>query len=223
MQMKQKWYNSVLNELEKCLMAHSVPLNLKIFISNGGCLTIKTTAPMIPHYLYLVLIERPQWVKLQSVPLKTTPDQLCAFDLRFSLSQFARRLRWVCPRQRWWLVHPIWRHRWPPASLLTENHPAPSGVYVCVLNHKSADASLCRKTDSSFDVRRWETRVPGEVTTREYRNSDGTFTVQSDYILVPSKDTHKETLTCVTSYNEEVFTDSVTLDIQCKSVSRAST
>ncbi|XP_026226148.1 nectin-1a isoform X2 [Anabas testudineus] len=61
---------------------------------------------------------------------------------------------------------------------------------------------------------RWETRVPGEVSTREYRNSDGTFTVQSDYILVPSKETHKETLTCVTSYNEEVFTDSVTLDIQ---------
>lgn len=67
------------------------------------------------------------------------------------------------------------------------------------------------------DLSRWETSVPGEVSTREYRNSDGTFTVQSDYILVPSRETHKETLTCVTSYNEEVFTDSVTLDIQCKS------
>uniref|UniRef100_A0A8C2X0C6 Ig-like domain-containing protein n=1 Tax=Cyclopterus lumpus TaxID=8103 RepID=A0A8C2X0C6_CYCLU len=61
---------------------------------------------------------------------------------------------------------------------------------------------------------KWETRVPGEVTTREYRNSDGTFTVQSEYILVPSRETHKETLTCVTTYNDEVFTDSVTLDIQ---------
>lgn len=68
----------------------------------------------------------------------------------------------------------------------------------------------------SIGVSRWETRVPGEVTTREYRNSDGTFTVQSDYILVPSRERHKETLTCVTTYNEEVFTDSVTLDIQCK-------
>lgn len=58
--------------------------------------------------------------------------------------------------------------------------------------------------------------MPGEATTREYRNSDGTFTVQSDYILVPSRETHKETLTCVTMYNEEIFTDSVTLDIQCK-------
>lgn len=67
---------------------------------------------------------------------------------------------------------------------------------------------------------RWETRVRGEVTTREYRNSDGTFTVQSDYILVPSRETHRETLTCVTTYNEEVFTDSVTLDVQCKSLTR---
>ncbi|XP_013858627.1 nectin 1a [Austrofundulus limnaeus] len=61
---------------------------------------------------------------------------------------------------------------------------------------------------------RWETRVPGEATTREYVNSDGTVTVQSDYILVPSRETHRETLTCVTIYNEEVYTDSVTLDIQ---------
>uniref|UniRef100_A0A3Q3QDP2 Ig-like domain-containing protein n=1 Tax=Monopterus albus TaxID=43700 RepID=A0A3Q3QDP2_MONAL len=60
----------------------------------------------------------------------------------------------------------------------------------------------------------WETRVPGEVSTQEYRNPDGTFTVQSDYILTPSKETHKETLACVSTYNEEVFTDSVTLDIQ---------
>ncbi|XP_016897092.1 nectin 1a isoform X2 [Cynoglossus semilaevis] len=61
---------------------------------------------------------------------------------------------------------------------------------------------------------RWEAKVPGEVTTREYKNPDGTFTIQSDYILVPSKESHKETLTCVTTYNDEVFTDSVTLDIQ---------
>ncbi|CAL8304915.1 unnamed protein product [Gadus morhua 'NCC'] len=61
---------------------------------------------------------------------------------------------------------------------------------------------------------RWETRVPGEATSTEFRNSDGTFTVQSEYAMVPSKDTHQEVLTCVTTYNDEVFTDSVTLDIQ---------
>ncbi|XP_070296370.1 nectin-1-like [Salvelinus sp. IW2-2015] len=61
---------------------------------------------------------------------------------------------------------------------------------------------------------RWETRVHGEATTQEIRNSDGTITVRSDFILVPSKNTHLETLTCITSYNQETYTDSVTLDIQ---------
>ncbi|KAG7266692.1 hypothetical protein CRUP_037259 [Coryphaenoides rupestris] len=63
---------------------------------------------------------------------------------------------------------------------------------------------------------RWETRVPGEATSREFRNADGTFTVQSEYALVPSRATHQESLTCVSTYNDDVFTDSVTLDIQCR-------
>ncbi|XP_077361805.1 nectin 1a [Festucalex cinctus] len=81
-------------------------------------------------------------------------------------------------------------------------------------NLKTPVASCTSANGKPPGVIRWETRVPGEVSTREYRNSDGTFTIQSDYILVPSRETHKETLTCVTSYNDEVFTDSVTLDIQ---------
>nr|XP_057942263.1 nectin-1-like isoform X2 [Doryrhamphus excisus] len=81
-------------------------------------------------------------------------------------------------------------------------------------NLKTPVATCISANGKPPGVIRWETRVPGEVSTREYRNSDGTFTIQSDYILVPSRETHKETLTCVTSYNDEVFTDSVTLDIQ---------
>ncbi|XP_019729013.1 nectin 1a isoform X1 [Hippocampus comes] len=81
-------------------------------------------------------------------------------------------------------------------------------------NLKTPVATCISANGKPPGVIRWETRVPGEVTTREYRNSDGTFTIQSDYILVPSRETHKETLTCVTSYNDELFTDSVTLDIQ---------
>lgn len=46
--------------------------------------------------------------------------------------QFARQLRWVCPHQRWWLVHPIWKHRWPPACQPMESPLVPSGVCVCV-------------------------------------------------------------------------------------------
>ncbi|XP_062261472.1 nectin cell adhesion molecule 1a isoform X2 [Platichthys flesus] len=81
-------------------------------------------------------------------------------------------------------------------------------------NLKTPVATCISANGKPAGIISWETKVPGEATTREYRNSDGTFTVQSDYILVPSKETHKETLTCVTSYNEEVYTDSVTLDIQ---------
>ncbi|XP_038129848.1 nectin cell adhesion molecule 1a isoform X2 [Cyprinodon tularosa] len=81
-------------------------------------------------------------------------------------------------------------------------------------NLKTPVATCISANGKPPGIIRWESRVPGEVSTREYINSDGTFTVQSDYILVPSKETHRETLTCVTTYNEEVYTDSVTLDIQ---------
>ncbi|XP_035482956.1 nectin-1-like isoform X2 [Scophthalmus maximus] len=81
-------------------------------------------------------------------------------------------------------------------------------------NLKTPVATCISANGKPPGIIRWESKVPGEATTREYRNSDGTFTVQSDYILVPNKETHRETLTCVTTYNEEVFTDSVTLDVQ---------
>uniref|UniRef100_A0AAY5JXH9 Ig-like domain-containing protein n=1 Tax=Esox lucius TaxID=8010 RepID=A0AAY5JXH9_ESOLU len=57
-------------------------------------------------------------------------------------------------------------------------------------------------------------RVRGETTTQEILNPDGTITVRSDFILVPSRSTHLETLTCITSYNDETNAESVTLDIQ---------
>ena len=67
-------------------------------------------------------------------------------------------------------------------------------------------------------MNRWDTRVEGEAVTQEFSNPDGTFTVQSDYILVPSRETHQEVLTCVTTYNDEEFTDRVTLDVQCETL-----
>ncbi|XP_058483404.1 nectin cell adhesion molecule 1a [Solea solea] len=81
-------------------------------------------------------------------------------------------------------------------------------------NLRTPVASCICANGKPAGVIRWETKVPGEVSTREFRNSDGTFTVHSDYILVPSRETHRETLTCVTTYNDEVFTDSLTLDVQ---------
>lgn len=137
--------------------------------------------------------------------------------------QCAQQLRWVYPHQRWWLAHPIWKRQLPLVYPLMENPLAPSGVCGCLCCWPQISLYWFISVSWTWllvDDKRWETRVPGEVTTREYKNSDGTFTVQSDYILVPSRETHKETLTCVTTYNEEVFTDSVTLDIQCKPFSR---
>lgn len=90
-----------------------------------------------------------------------------------------------------------------PTLVAARSSTVKTPVATCVLANGKPPGSI-----------RWEARVPGEVSTREHRNEDGTFTVQSDYILVPSRDTHRETLTCVTTYNEESFSDSVTLDIQ---------
>lgn len=62
----------------------------------------------------------------------------------------------------------------------------------------------------------WETDLNGESNTQEIRNADGTVTVQSDYLVVPSREIHQQLLTCVSTYNDEQNTDSVTLNIQCK-------
>ncbi|XP_051734668.1 nectin cell adhesion molecule 1a isoform X1 [Ctenopharyngodon idella] len=60
----------------------------------------------------------------------------------------------------------------------------------------------------------WETDLDGESNTQEIRNSDGTVTVRSDYLVVPSREIHQQLLTCISTYNDEKYTDSVTLNIQ---------
>lgn len=62
----------------------------------------------------------------------------------------------------------------------------------------------------------WDTTLDGEASNQETRNPDGTFTVRSDYMMVPTRQTHKQKLTCITTYHTERYTDSVTLNIQCK-------
>ncbi|XP_073680828.1 nectin 1a isoform X1 [Garra rufa] len=60
----------------------------------------------------------------------------------------------------------------------------------------------------------WDTDLDGESNTQEIRNPDGTVTVRSDYLVVPSREIHQQLLTCVSTYNDEQYTDSVTLNIQ---------
>ncbi|XP_052392493.1 nectin-1-like isoform X1 [Carassius gibelio] len=60
----------------------------------------------------------------------------------------------------------------------------------------------------------WETDLDGESNTQEIRNPDGTVTVRSDFLVVPSREIHQQLLTCISTYNEEQYTDSVMLNIQ---------
>ncbi|XP_050949730.1 nectin cell adhesion molecule 1a isoform X1 [Labeo rohita] len=60
----------------------------------------------------------------------------------------------------------------------------------------------------------WKTDLDGENNTQEIRNPDGTVTVRSDYLVVPSREIHQQLLTCISTYNDEQYTDSVTLNIQ---------
>nr|XP_033488266.1 nectin cell adhesion molecule 1b isoform X1 [Epinephelus lanceolatus] len=63
-------------------------------------------------------------------------------------------------------------------------------------------------------VIKWETRLKGEATFQETRNQNGTVTVRSNYVVVPSRETHKQRLTCIVTYRNEKITDSVVLNVQ---------
>lgn len=65
-------------------------------------------------------------------------------------------------------------------------------------------------------VIKWETNLKGEANFQETRNPNGTVTVRSSYLVVPSRETHRQKLTCVVTYRSERFTDSVILNVQCK-------
>ncbi|XP_063348462.1 nectin cell adhesion molecule 1b isoform X3 [Pelmatolapia mariae] len=63
-------------------------------------------------------------------------------------------------------------------------------------------------------VIKWDTRLKGEATYQETRNQNGTVTVRSNYVVIPSRETHKQKLTCIVTYRNEKITDSVVLNVQ---------
>lgn len=65
-------------------------------------------------------------------------------------------------------------------------------------------------------VIKWETRIKGEATYQETRNQNGTMTVKSNYQLIPSREIHKQRLTCIVTYRGERISESVVLNVQCK-------
>ncbi|KAG5269065.1 hypothetical protein AALO_G00197920 [Alosa alosa] len=63
-------------------------------------------------------------------------------------------------------------------------------------------------------VIKWETKLKGEFNLQETRNPNGTVTVRSSYIVTPSRETHRQKLTCIVTYRNERITDSVILNVQ---------
>ncbi|XP_041947271.1 nectin cell adhesion molecule 1a isoform X2 [Alosa sapidissima] len=81
-------------------------------------------------------------------------------------------------------------------------------------NLKMTVATCLSANGKPAGVITWDTGLDGEVSNQEIRNPDGTFTVRSDYVMVPTRQTHNQKLTCITSYHSETYSDSVTLNIQ---------
>uniref|UniRef100_A0A1A8EL95 Ig-like domain-containing protein n=1 Tax=Nothobranchius korthausae TaxID=1143690 RepID=A0A1A8EL95_9TELE len=63
-------------------------------------------------------------------------------------------------------------------------------------------------------VIKWDTRLKGEATYQETRNQNGTVTVRSNFVVIPSRDTHKQKLTCIVTYRHERISESVVLNVQ---------
>ncbi|XP_075046678.1 nectin-1 isoform X3 [Mixophyes fleayi] len=62
----------------------------------------------------------------------------------------------------------------------------------------------------------WETKLKGEPESEEVKNENGTVTVISRYKLVPTREAHKQLLTCVINYQTERDTKNTTLSVQYK-------
>ncbi|XP_051895728.1 nectin cell adhesion molecule 1b isoform X2 [Pristis pectinata] len=60
----------------------------------------------------------------------------------------------------------------------------------------------------------WETKVNGETIVKESRNQNGTITVTSQYLLVPSREAHRQPLTCVVNYQMDRTTKVLMLNVQ---------
>uniref|UniRef100_A0A3Q3VYT3 Ig-like domain-containing protein n=1 Tax=Mola mola TaxID=94237 RepID=A0A3Q3VYT3_MOLML len=87
-------------------------------------------------------------------------------------------------------------------------------VHVYRQKRKMTVATCVSANGKPPSVIKWETRLKGEATFQETRNQNGTVTVRSNYVVVPSRETHKQKLTCVVTYRSERITDSVVLNVQ---------
>lgn len=82
--------------------------------------------------------------------------------------------------------------------------------------HKMTVATCLSANGKPPSVIKWDTKLNGEAMFQETRNPNGTVTTRSSYVIVPSRECHRQKLTCIVTYNNEHFSDSVVLNVQCK-------
>ncbi|MCJ8733450.1 hypothetical protein PDJAM_G00223600 [Pangasius djambal] len=80
--------------------------------------------------------------------------------------------------------------------------------------HKMTVATCLSANGKPSSVIKWDTKLKGQATFQETRNPNGTVTIRSNYVIVPSRESHRQKLTCIVTYNTEHFSDSVILNVQ---------
>ena len=90
-------------------------------------------------------------------------------------------------------------------------------------SRKTTVATCISANGKPTSVIKWDTLLKGEFDFKETTNANGTVTVRSNYMVIPSSKMHKMKLTCIVRYRNEHITDSVVLNVQCKSLALSST
>ena len=103
-----------------------------------------------------------------------------------------------------------------PARPLTRMTLTTPTIVARPQKRKMTVATCLSANGKPQSVIKWDTRLKGEATFQETQNSNGTVTVRSNYVVVPSRETHKQKLTCIVTYRNERITDSVVLNVQCE-------
>ena len=85
-------------------------------------------------------------------------------------------------------------------------------------SRKTTVATCVSANGKPTSVIKWDTLLKGDFDFKETRNANGTVTVRSNYMVTPNSKMHKMRLTCIVRYRSEHITDSVVLNVQCKSL-----
>ncbi|CAL8334100.1 unnamed protein product [Boreogadus saida] len=89
-----------------------------------------------------------------------------------------------------------------------------STIVARASSRKTTVATCISANGKPSSVIKWDTQLKGEFDVKETTNANGTVTVRSNYMVMPSSKMHKMKLTCIVRYRSEHITDSVVLNVQ---------